>query len=359
MKPLVHFLFLLLIVSLSDSHISAQVILPDIGSEIYSYSQITDRPVRNLNELDFYSMDFHCMSRRTVRKSELPRTDFELVDQQEFTEVYALRDNQLILKGFRIADPYIKNTYKFIQLISGIPMINLDKIQACDHSGEQNIYLEYNVADLPDQVSLWAEVNGYSKLRLKVNIQFESSYGGSIPLEFADYSNYYKVNTSYAFEVVQVQMKKEDWQDIELAALPAREEYLQLDKVAFSSYYNGHKQFPYLRLYEHPNLKVEFHFDEMVKDLPICSPEATQVYVYPNPTLGDVNIRMLDLDPDSYIFALYNIVGIKVWETTLRYGEQDFFQLRLPHLEKGVYLYSIKNKKGRYIQSRRLTVLEH
>jgi len=114
-----------------------------------------------------------------------------------------------------------------------------------------------------------------------------------------------------------------------------------------------------MKVYSHPEIKMEYHLRLPVHDLPTCTDDDNQVYVYPNPTLGDLNIRMVDIPRGNYNFALYNIIGYKVWTTELELGDQDLFRLRLPDLDKGVYLYSIKNKDDRYIQSKRLTVLKY
>ncbi len=344
---------------MSSAKLHSQLILPQISDTLYSYSIILDHPLESIDEFDFYDLDFHCMNELAVLKPTAPRIDFEIKDQNGLGEVYAEKDGILYIKGFRMIDPYLGSNIKFIQFIGGIPLVNQKNITKFYHEGSQNIYLEYSIEELPELLNLWAESYGYEKMRLKVSLEFQTTYRGKVDYDFLDMETYHKVETNYTFRISEVQMKEDEWQVIALAELPGRDEYLQDKVVTYSSYYNGTTLVP--RIIEHlqPDNRLEFIMPYSIVRLPVCSPNTAQIYVYPNPTLGQLNIRIVDLEPGTYDFTLYNIIGYKVWEQKLVYGEQDLFRLRLPNLEKGIYLYSLRDKDGRYIQSRRLTVLEY
>jgi len=338
--------------------LSSQIILPQIGDTLFSYSSNLDQ-LTEATELDFYDLDFHCMDRRVVQQPDAPRIDYGIKNQNGLGEVYAVKDGVLYIKGFHMTDPYFGNSVKFMQLIGGIPLLDLEQMKDYRHKGTQSIYLEYSIDELPEQMKLWAALLEYKKMRLKVAIDYQTAYKGTVPLALFDKENYHQLYTSYTFTVAEVMMKKDDWTVVPVNEIMGKDQYLQDIKVAYDSYYNGVTLYPSIRSYSHPTIKQEYNLPKQFYNLPICSAAAAQVYVYPNPTLGDLNVRILDLEPGTYDFAVYNIVGYKVWETELQYGEQELFRLRLPRLEKGIYLYSIKNKAGRYIQSRRLTVLEY
>ena len=96
-----------------------------------------------------------------------------------------------------------------------------------------------------------------------------------------------------------------------------------------------------------------------VKFLPECTTENQYVYVYPNPTYNNLNVKMIGQEVGEYELSISNIVGKKLWTSNFTNGEEDIFSWTLPYLPKGIYLYTIKDKYGKYVQARRLTILEH
>lgn len=342
-----------------SAQLQGQLILPQINDTLYSYSIVLDQPLESISEFDFYDLDFHCMDELAVLKPTAPRTDFEIKNQNGIGEVYAEKDGVLYIKGFRMIDPYLSSTVKFIQFIGGIPLVNQTDITKAGHQGSQNMYLEYNREELPELLNLWAESYGYEKMRLKISLDFRTAYKGKVDYDFLNIDSYHKVETSYTFKLSEVQMKQDEWQVVALEEIPGRDQFLSDKVVSYNSYYNGNTMVPRVIEHTHPDNRLEFIMPYSVVRLPICSPNTAQIYVYPNPTLGNLNIRIVDLEPGTYDFAVYNIIGYKVWSQKLVYGEQDLFRLILPNLEKGIYLYSLKDKDGRYIQSRRLSVLEY
>lgn len=337
----------------------AQDLSPVIGDSLYVYSYSSDTPISNTNAYSFFDLDFHCVDKLSVKKSEVPRIDYEIKNQHGIGEVFSEIDGKIVLKGFNMKDPYFGESVKFVQLIGGIPVINKSNIKDHKYEGSQSFYLEYNVNNLPEGIKLWAELNAYTKLRLKVGIEYQTNYIGSETVSVGEELTCYKIRTNYTVAVSLIEVKKEDWLEVQQDEIPQYQQYFQSTRYDYTSYYQKGDNYCLVKVYNHPEIKIEYHLRLPVHDLPTCSDDDNQVYVYPNPTLGDLNIRMVDLPGGKYDFALYNIIGYRVWTTELKLGEQDLFRLRLPDLDKGVYLYSIKNSEDRYIQSKRLTVLKY
>lgn len=338
----------------------SQIRVPVVGDSFYVYSTTMDSDLLEQEGLQFYTIDFPCLSKQKLIESEVPRIDFELKDQSSGESLLInLSDGNIILKGFRVLDPYFHLSEKYIQLIKGIPLINLDDIEDFENGGAENYFLEYKVSDLPEQMENWASLREYEKLRLKVSLEYETAFKGEEQVELLGGETYYKLFIKYSQRVTEIKMKKEGWEEIGLEQLPLSEQYFIDFQTEYLSYHDKTQPFGSLKVYEQPELKIQYQQKTKEKNLPLCIDSDEQVYVYPNPSFGKLNVRMINIPEGNYTFDLYNIIGFKVWTTQLTNGEQDLFNLELPYLEKGIYLYGIRDKNGRLIQSRRLTIIEY
>ncbi len=332
---------------------------PTVGDSLYIYTYTSQKPIEDLANFQFYELDFPCHDKIWIKASDIPRVDYLYEDQYGLGAIYSVVDSMLVQKGFKITDPYFGESVKLIQLIGGIPTLNLAKANDFNNTGEQSFYLEYNVEDLPEELMLWAGFQEYTKLRIKSRIDYTTSYIGSALIPISEDLKCDKLKTSYSIKVEEVQMKSEDWKIVSVSTIPNHEQYFQSNYTEYVTYHAAADPYGILRVWYYPEIKLEYRLQQEATPVPVCNKADSQVYVYPNPTLGDLNVRMIDVEEGAYTFSLYNIIGHEVWTTELNLESKEHFRLRLPNLEKGVYLYSIKDDKDRYVQSKRLTVLEH
>lgn len=357
---MVNKLRLLILIIFISSLSYAQVKLPELGATYYTYITKIDQDFLEQKDLQFYTIDFPCLSKLTLEASEEPRIDFELKDESTGeSSLINLADGNIMLKGFRMMDPYFHLSEKYIQLIKGIPLINLDSLEDFKNFGSENYFLEYNVSDLPEEMQNWAYVHEYDKLRIKVAVQYETAYKGveSVPLLGGD--NYHKLHVNFSQKVSEVKMKNVEWEAIEQKEIPLSSQYFIDFHTEYFSFHQNSDPFGALKIYEQPEMSIEYLHTSKEQNLPLCIDSDEQVYVYPNPSFGKLNVRMISVPEGQYSFDLYNIIGFKVWTTKLQNRPKDLFHLELPDLEKGIYIYSIKDRNGRHVQSRRLTIIEY
>ncbi len=80
------------------------------------------------------------------------------------------------------------------------------------------------------------------------------------------------------------------------------------------------------------------------------------VKTYPNPTYGDVTFELTNLPKGEYNVVLYNIIGKRLWSDRFD-NNSGRLNANLSHLKKGTYLYSIVDKNGRKVTTKRLMII--
>jgi len=104
--------------------------------------------------------------------------------------------------------------------------------------------------------------------------------------------------------------------------------------------------------------KIEYSADVFKSHLPECDVDSKNVYLFPNPTLGEVRLHFENYPAGDYVLDIYNIIGKRLSsiDVSLDSGENEVF-LILPDLKKGTYIYSILNMDGDRLVSRRLSII--
>ena len=71
-----------------------------------------------------------------------------------------------------------------------------------------------------------------------------------------------------------------------------------------------------------------------------------------------VRFKLFDLDAGQYQIRFYNILGKRLFERTYDLAGTETIELNIGHLEKGTYLYSLLDKNGNKLITKRLIVLK-
>ena len=82
------------------------------------------------------------------------------------------------------------------------------------------------------------------------------------------------------------------------------------------------------------------------------------VYVYPNPTFGDVRFEFFNLPDGNYELNVYNVLGKQLWETEASIQNETVIQADLTFLKRGTYFYSLIDENGKRIVTRRLVIIK-
>lgn len=91
---------------------------------------------------------------------------------------------------------------------------------------------------------------------------------------------------------------------------------------------------------------------------PEDAPGNAGVFAFPNPAVEWVRFDCVNLPPDEYTLKIFNIVGKQVWNETHFLSGNKSIRLDLQSFKKGTYMYSLLNKKGDVIGTKRLVVVK-
>lgn len=82
------------------------------------------------------------------------------------------------------------------------------------------------------------------------------------------------------------------------------------------------------------------------------------ISAFPNPAVEWVRFDCTNLPPDEYTLKIFNIIGKVVWKETYQLSGSRSIRLDLDNFKKGTYLYSMTDKQGNIIGTKRLVVLK-
>lgn len=82
------------------------------------------------------------------------------------------------------------------------------------------------------------------------------------------------------------------------------------------------------------------------------------ISAYPNPTYGMVEFTLDQVKTGDYTIVVYNILGKTLWEKDIRKTKsKHHFKADLSSLQKGTYLYSVLDKYGTKLVTKRLVII--
>lgn len=79
---------------------------------------------------------------------------------------------------------------------------------------------------------------------------------------------------------------------------------------------------------------------------------------YPNPALSYVRFKFLDLPPGEYTLKFFDVFMRGLFEKKYQIGGNETVEINISHLEKGPYVYSLQDKTGKKIATKRLIVIK-
>jgi hypothetical protein len=82
------------------------------------------------------------------------------------------------------------------------------------------------------------------------------------------------------------------------------------------------------------------------------------IQAFPNPAVEWVRFDCTDLVPGEYTLKLFNIIGKCVWKKNYTLAGTTSFRVDLEDFKKGTYIYSLVDKDGNSVGTKRLVVLK-
>lgn len=106
-------------------------------------------------------------------------------------------------------------------------------------------------------------------------------------------------------------------------------------------------------------VSVQFKSDQLLNTTYTPpSGRAYDIIAYPNPAIGSVRFDINGVPDGNYRLRIFNLLGQEVWSKRYHVtGGKRTVRLELGSFEKGTYLYSLSDDKGRTLLTKRLIVL--
>jgi len=331
-----------------------------IGNKIHEYSvKLTQNPGALIHQR-MHQHEFPCVKLSNIEKSDIPRTDFVL-EQIDGKILLGMKDEVLIWKGIDGKDPFLKVPDKYLQFRGGVPIFNFSDPQSFDFKDEFNLYIEYKAERLPEDLQSWSATNNIEKLKVKSTVDYETKFLEVLYTREDKSKPSVRLQRKIFFNILSVQGKVANkWVDFKLADHELLQSYFQDLEIIDVRISDKENPMGKIVFQESPEMELRFNSNNSLLQIPVCEPGLSQVYVYPNPSFGALNLSMIDLKEGRYTLDIYNLVGYKMWSQVVSLDRpKALYNFDLSFLETGIYVYGLKDERGTYVQTRRLVILEH
>lgn len=105
-------------------------------------------------------------------------------------------------------------------------------------------------------------------------------------------------------------------------------------------------------------LSIQYKANAIHTNTYLVNPGERDIFVHPNPSYGDVRFELLNYPAGEYRIQVYNIVGKKLWSQNYKtFHSNNSIDADLSFLSKGTYLYSLIDKKGNKIITKRIMII--
>jgi len=328
------------------------------GDTLYKYTSNLYKDYRKFSDIRLSKLKFPCEEEIKVIKSSRPNTTLELHSAIR-KEYLNLKGATMSIMGYEDVDPFFGLPNVGVNLENPVPISRSTHKDDFYNKVNSEVFLVYKTTDLTGEIRIWADKNNVTEFRVTANLLWVTSYKNkdSFYNMEEDIEGFVIENTK-TFLLKTLEVKKENWQVVDAKPDRVLSETFSTKTIKYYSFFDYRSLAELARLNLSPVLSFEYNTLKRFGNYKVCSSENRQVYLFPNPTFGEVNLRFVNSKIGNYTFNLVNVIGKKLWsyDFSIKNSNQEIL-LPMPYLEKGIYLYSIENNKGERIDARRLTVV--
>lgn len=101
-------------------------------------------------------------------------------------------------------------------------------------------------------------------------------------------------------------------------------------------------------------IKYQIDPDKERDKLPI---EQRTITVYPNPTFGMTRFEFIGYPNANYTIEIISAIGKHIWSKSFFLENNEPIKMDFSFLEKGTYLYTIKDENGKNLSTKRLVII--
>jgi hypothetical protein len=101
---------------------------------------------------------------------------------------------------------------------------------------------------------------------------------------------------------------------------------------------------------------VEFKDNGVISNTFRVTSQKPAVFVYPNPAIVDARFEFTNIPSGNYTLSFYNLAGQLVLSNQYYINGYHLAKVNVTQLPKGIYLYTVRDEKGRRLVTNRLIV---
>ena len=103
---------------------------------------------------------------------------------------------------------------------------------------------------------------------------------------------------------------------------------------------------------------VTYKSNDVVSNVSYLNTGRPDLLVYPNPAIDHVRFELLNLPIGKYKIRVYNLLGQTLWQETHQVSStKKTVRVNFSKFQKGTYLYSLTNDRGKTITTKRLVII--
>ncbi len=328
------------------------------GDTLYKYSTNLYKDFRKFSDIRLSQLMFPCAEEIRVIKSSKPNTTLELHSSLR-KQYLNLKGATMSILGYEDVDPFFGLPKVGVSLENQVPISRSTHKDDFYNKVKSDIFLVYNASDLSGEIKIWADKNSVTQFRVTASLQWVTKYKNKDSFDNLDeVIEGFVIENVKTFSLNTLEVKKEKWEIVDATNDRVLTESFATKTFNYYSFFDYRSLAEKARLNLKPVLSFEYNTLNKYGNSPICNSDNRQVYLFPNPTFGDVKLKFVNAKIGSYKFKLINVIGKDIWayDFSIKQSDQEIF-LPLPDLAKGIYLYSIENQNGERIEARRLTVV--
>lgn len=327
---------------------------------MYQWTAVLDVDT-DFNEIFFRNLAFPCVNLFKVRKSSDPSVDFEFKSQSSLRYSYTLKDQLLSFKAFVGYDPFFDIPNKEMIFLNSIPLVDHKNIERLRRQGESAFICRYKTKELPDLLRKHLESKDITAITIQGTVEWQLNYDSEQKLDIIrdDLEGSVILHT-WQYKVSLVDSSPNKGYAVELNDMdPVMQQHFHPTTYSFKTFHTKKDVLPRAVVLLEP-IKQFIYFDhQLIMRSALCDNKNMDINLYPNPTYGDINLQFRNAVPAKYTFKVFNIIGKELWSKEIDVDSTFAIdRFLLPGLQKGIYLYSVRDAEGKTLTSRRLVVVE-
>lgn len=346
-------------------------ILPTIGDTIILANDnlpdgIAILPTKGEQEWDFMNLQ-SAFSKKTIAKkvaerkgqNTFPNSDIYIEDLSGIKNYYHLHENELKLVGTEGVDPYglgiemqtiFNPTFSILKtpIEYGAVRNSSGQFISTLSASELPITLLYSLPLLADSVRFISTVETSQ----------EADAWGHLVLP----DNSFEVLREKRIRAIKTRMEAKvgifPWRDItdDIFTTIFKKEEVQLSYHFYSNETRMPVVIAQMKADGINAASIEYLISDPNSTLRSTSGDP-DVFAYPNPAINEVRFEFSNLPPGKYKLKIFNILGMSLQEENYQLSGFRTIKWDVSKLRKGTYLYSLVNREGKTIATRRLMVI--